>query len=51
MNSYLETECDNRIYYSGAKFTEGKDEYYPIPLPQYNFSGGRYIQNPGYPAF
>ena len=42
---------DNRVYYKGSNFISGRDEYLPIPLAQYNFSEGRYVQNPGYGAF
>lgn len=50
MNRYYEAERDNRIYYSNSVFEAG-EEYFPIPVAQYNFSGGIYVQNPGYPAF
>lgn len=50
MTAYFNAEKDNRIYYDGAVFDAG-EEYYPIPVAQYNFSLGRYTQNPGYPAF
>lgn len=50
MNNYFEAEKDNRIYYQNASFETG-EEYFPVPVAQYNFSGGIYIQNPGYPAF
>ena len=51
MNAYLTAERDNRAYYSIATFTEGRDEYLPISQPQYNFSNGLYVQNPGYGDF
>ncbi len=51
MNAFLNKEQSSRVYYKGAHFTSGKDEYLPIPLPQYNFSEGNYVQNPGYGAF
>lgn len=51
MNKYINVEKDNRIYYANARFTAGRDEYYPIPVNQYSFSKGLYVQNPGYPAF
>ncbi len=51
MNAFLNKEQSNRVYYKGAQFTTGKHEYLPIPLPQYNFSEGNYVQNPGYGAF
>ncbi len=50
MNNYFAAEKDNRIYYTGASFDTG-EEYFPIPVAQYNFSGGIYVQNPGYPEF
>lgn len=51
MNQYIENEKDTRVYYSIAHFTEGRDEYLPISRPQYNFSQGLYVQNPGYGSF
>jgi hypothetical protein len=51
MTKYINCEKDNRAYYNNASFTAQKDEYYPIPTNQYNFSGGIYTQNPGYPSF
>lgn len=50
MNNYFRAEMDNRIYYQNVTFDAG-EEYFPIPVAQYNFSGGIYVQNPGYPAF
>lgn len=50
MNNYFKAEKDNRIYYNNATFDAG-EEYFPVPVAQYNFSGGIYVQNPGYPAF
>ncbi|MGN1245568.1 MAG: RagB/SusD family nutrient uptake outer membrane protein [Muribaculaceae bacterium] len=50
MTAYFNAEKDQRIYYKDAKFDAG-EEYYPIPVAQYNFSGGLYKQNPGYPTF
>lgn len=51
MTSYLKSEKDNRIYYQNETFKAGRDEYFPIPINQYNFSYGLYIQNPGYAPF
>lgn len=48
MNSYIQVEKTSRIYYSGATFHQGRDEYFPISTNQINFSGGLYKQNPGY---
>lgn len=51
MNAYILKEQERRVYYKGAHFTSGKDEYLPIPNAQYNFSEGNYVQNPGYGSF
>lgn len=53
MNRFIETEKKFRIYYDNAsvKFTEKRDEYFPISYAQYNFSGGLYTQNPEYGEF
>lgn len=51
MNEYINAESDNRIYYQGKSFVKGRDEYFPVPVNQYNFSMGQYKQNPGYPEF
>jgi len=51
MNKFFRCEEDNRVYYKNVKFTAGKDEYYPIPLTQYNLTKGAYVQNPGYGDF
>lgn len=48
LNSYFEKEKVLRIYLKQAKFVKGRDEYFPIPQAQINFSGGLYQQNPGY---
>ncbi len=50
MTAYFNAEKSKRIYYQDATFDNG-EEYYPIPVAQYNFSLGKYVQNPGYPAF
>lgn len=51
MNAYLNAERTKRAYYATAAFTAGRDEYLPISKPQYNFSNGLYVQNPGYGDF
>lgn len=51
MNKYFTGEKSKRVYYTNSTFESGKDEYYPISNGQYNFSGGLYIQNPGYGQF
>lgn len=51
MNRYFETEKKHRVYYGNSSFRSGRDEYFPISNAQYNFSEGRYVQNPGYGTF
>ncbi|MFV5702303.1 RagB/SusD family nutrient uptake outer membrane protein [Flavobacterium sp. XS2P12] len=48
LNAYLGVEKTKRDFLSNAKFTAGRDEYYPIPQREIDFTGGLYIQNPGY---
>lgn len=48
LNEYYRSEAEERVYYEGATFEEGKEEYLPIPQAQINFSRGVYIQNVGY---
>ncbi|MDO6602841.1 RagB/SusD family nutrient uptake outer membrane protein [Arenibacter palladensis] len=48
LNAYLAEEKTKRDYLSNAEFTEGRDEYYPIPQREIDFTGGVYKQNPGY---
>ncbi|RXF70559.1 RagB/SusD family nutrient uptake outer membrane protein [Arcticibacter tournemirensis] len=45
---YFSKEKSLRTYLQNAKFVKGRDEYFPIPQNQINFSGGLYQQNPGY---
>jgi len=48
LNAYLEKEKVRRPYLQGAHFTAGRDEYYPIPQREIDFTKGLYDQNPGY---
>ena len=48
LNHYLTYESTLRSYLQGAKFTPGKDEYFPIPQRQIDLEGGALTQNPGY---
>ncbi|HEX8040767.1 MAG TPA: RagB/SusD family nutrient uptake outer membrane protein [Chryseosolibacter sp.] len=48
LNDYLEKEKPRRAFLVSAHFTKGRDEYYPIPQREINFTKGLYIQNPGY---
>ncbi len=48
LNAYLAEEKTKRDFLSNAIFTAGRDEYYPIPQREIDFTGGLYTQNPGY---
>ncbi|WP_246131395.1 RagB/SusD family nutrient uptake outer membrane protein [Aquimarina intermedia] len=48
LNGYLAVERTRRDFLTNAAFTSGRDEYYPIPQREIDFTGGLYTQNPGY---
>lgn len=48
LNAYLNIEKNKKDFLSNAHFTAGRDEYYPIPQREIDFTGGLYKQNPGY---
>jgi len=48
LNAYLAVEKNKRDFLANAQFTAGRDEYYPIPQREIDFTGGVYVQNPGY---
>ena len=48
LNAYLAEESSKRDFLSNALFTAGRDEYYPIPQREIDFTGGVYQQNPKY---
>ncbi|MFC0261659.1 RagB/SusD family nutrient uptake outer membrane protein [Fontibacter flavus] len=48
LNAYLDKEKQRRDFLSNARFTAGRDEYYPIPQREIDFTRGVYKQNPGY---
>ncbi|MGO4819004.1 RagB/SusD family nutrient uptake outer membrane protein [Flavobacterium sp. W22_SRS_FP1] len=48
LNAYLNVEKTKRDFLTNAKFTSGRDEYYPIPQREIDFTAGLYKQNPGY---
>ena len=48
LNSYVAKEKTRRAYLASAQFTKGRDEYYPIPQREIDFTKGLYKQNPGY---
>ncbi|MDR1171784.1 MAG: RagB/SusD family nutrient uptake outer membrane protein [Bacteroidales bacterium] len=48
MNSYFTAEKDRFSWMDNARFTAGRDEFFPIPQPQIKWAKGNYTQNPGY---
>ena len=48
LNAYLDVEKDRRDFLNSAQFTSGRDEYYPIPQREIDFTKGLYTQNKGY---
>jgi hypothetical protein len=48
LNAYLAVESTRKDFLANAQFTAGRDEYYPIPQREIDFTGGLYKQNPGY---
>lgn len=48
VNDYFEVEKTRRTYLKEAKFTKNRDEYFPIPKQQINFSKKLYQQNYGW---
>ena len=48
MNAYFAREKQRVAHLNDARFTKGRDEYFPIPLNQINFSSGLYKQNNGW---
>lgn len=48
LNGYLAVEKTKRDFLANARFTAGRDEYYPIPQREIDFTAGLYKQNPGY---
>lgn len=48
VNGYLQKEKTRRNYLAASVFKKNRDEYFPIPLSQINFSKKLYIQNFGW---
>ncbi len=48
LNAYLAVEKTRREHLENAQFTAGRDEYYPIPQIEIDFTKGLYVQNNGY---
>ncbi len=48
LNDYLEVEKTRKEFLNNAFFTKGRDEYFPIPQREIDFTKGLYEQNPGY---
>jgi hypothetical protein len=44
-NAYFDVERTRRSYMAAAKFTKGRDEYFPVPQIQINYVKGLYKQN------
>ncbi|MCD8267931.1 MAG: RagB/SusD family nutrient uptake outer membrane protein [Parabacteroides sp.] len=49
MNTYFSEEKTKRAHLRDAQFTKSRDEYFPIPLAQINFSKKLHKQNYGWP--
>jgi starch-binding outer membrane protein, SusD/RagB family len=48
LNEYISEEKIRKDFLSNAAFTTGRDEYYPIPQREIDFTRGVYVQNPNY---
>ncbi|MBS2100667.1 RagB/SusD family nutrient uptake outer membrane protein [Carboxylicivirga linearis] len=48
LNDYLEKEKTRHDFLNNAKFTAGRDEYFPIPQREIDFTVDSYTQNVGY---
>jgi hypothetical protein len=48
LNAYLEKEKTRKDFLNEAHFTAGRDEYFPIPQREIDFTKGLYEQNVGY---
>jgi len=45
---YFSVEKNRFAWMQTARFTAGRDEFFPIPQPQIKWAKGNYTQNPGY---
>jgi len=48
LNAYFAIEKNRHPFLTNAQFTKGKNEYFPIPEQEIQFTNGAYSQNPGY---
>lgn len=48
MNKYFSVEKNRFAWMNNARFTAGRDEFFPIPQPQMKWAKGNYTQNIGY---
>jgi hypothetical protein len=48
LNAYVAVEKTRKPYLTTAMFTKGRDEYFPIPQKEIDYTKGLYKQNPGY---
>lgn len=48
LNAYLVVEKTRKAFLTNAQFTKGRNEYFPIPQKEIDYTKGVYKQNPGY---
>jgi len=48
LNAYIAVEKTRHAFLTGAQFIKGRNEYFPIPQVEVDFTKGLYKQNPGY---
>jgi hypothetical protein len=48
LNAYFAIEKNRHTFLTNAQFTKGRNEYFPIPEQEIQFTNGAYTQNPGY---
>ena len=48
MNAYFAVERNRFDWMNIARFTAGRDEFFPISQAQMKWAKGNYTQNPGY---
>lgn len=48
LNDYLDVERTRHPFLTNAEFIKNRNEYFPIPQREIDFTKGLYIQNPGY---
>jgi starch-binding outer membrane protein, SusD/RagB family len=48
LNNFIAVESTRFNFLADAQFTQGRDEYLPIPQTEINLTHGLYVQNPGW---